>query len=278
MIKFMVDSGSDYDVNEAKEKGIAFVPLSITFDNDTYKDGIEISRSEFYKRMREEDIFPKTAQPSPQDFIDIFEKIKADGDELICILLSSGLSGLIQSATLAKNMVEYDKIHIVDSLSATFVIKVLVDYGIQLRDSGKTAEEIVAAIKEIQPKVRMYAVLDTLDNLYKGGRLSKIEAGIGTIAKIKPLIYFTEDGKVGIKAKSIGKKKALNDIMKLISNDTINTDFPVYSIYSIGTVNNETFTDRLKEANIEVSDRLQIGPTIGTHIGPEAYGIVYVAE
>ena len=74
----MVDSGSDYDVNEAKEKGIAFVPLSITFDNDTYKDGIEISRSEFYKRMREEDIFPKTAQPSPQDFIDIFEKIKAD--------------------------------------------------------------------------------------------------------------------------------------------------------------------------------------------------------
>ena len=78
--------------------------------------------------------------------------------------------------------------------------------------------------------------------------------------------------------KSIGKKKALNDIMKLISNDTINTDFPVYSIYSIGTVNNETFTDRLKEANIEVSDRLQIGPTIGTHIGPEAYGIVYVAE
>ena len=94
---------------------------------------------------------------------------------------------MIQSATLAKNMVEYDKIHIVDSLSATFVIKVLVDYGIQLRDSGKTAEEIVAAIKEIQPKVRMYAVLDTLDNLYKGGRLSKIEAGIGTIAKIKPL-------------------------------------------------------------------------------------------
>ena len=69
MIKFMVDSGSDYDVNEAKEKGIAFVPLSITFDNDTYKDGIEISRSEFYKRMREEDIFPKTAQPSPQAFL-----------------------------------------------------------------------------------------------------------------------------------------------------------------------------------------------------------------
>lgn len=277
MIKFLIDSGSDYDKEQLQEKGIEYIPIAISVGDKSFRDG-EISKDEFYKLTQESEEFPKTAQPSPQDFIDIFEKIKADGDELICILLSSGLSGLIQSATLAKNMVEYDKIHIVDSLSATFVIKVLVDYGIQLRDSGKTAEEIVAAIKEIQPKVRMYAVLDTLDNLYKGGRLSKIEAGIGTIAKIKPLIYFTEDGKVGIKAKSIGKKKALNDIMKLISNDTINTDFPVYSMYSIGTVNNETFTDRLKETNIEVSDRLQIGPTIGTHIGPEAYGIVYVAE
>ena len=255
MIKFLIDSGSDCNKEQLQEKGIEYIPIAISIGDKSFRDG-EISKDEFYKLTQESEEFPKTAQPSPQDFIDIFEKIKADGDELICILLSSGLSGLIQSATLAKNMVEYDKIHIVDSLSATFVIKVLVDYGIQLRDSGKTAEEIVAAIKEIQPKVRMYAVLDTLDNLYKGGRLSKIEAGIGTI----------------------GKKKALNDIMKLISNDTINTDFPVYSMYSIGTVNNETFTDRLKEANIEVSDRLQIGPTIGTHIGPEAYGIVYVAE
>ncbi|RGY80905.1 DegV family protein [Parabacteroides distasonis] len=167
-------SGSDCNKEQLQEKGIEYIPIAISIGDKSFRDG-EISKDEFYKLTQESEEFPKTAQPSPQDFIDIFEKIKADGDELICILLSSGLSGLIQSATLAKNMVEYDKIHIVDSLSATFVIKVLVDYGIQLRDSGKTAEEIVAAIKEIQPKVRMYAVLDTLDNLYKGGRLSKIE-------------------------------------------------------------------------------------------------------
>ena len=104
----MVDSGSDYDVNEAKEKGIAFVPLSITFDNDTYKDGIEISRSEFYKRMREEDIFPKTAQPSPQAFLDVFEEAKANGDQIIGVMLSGGISGTYQSANIAKDMAEYD--------------------------------------------------------------------------------------------------------------------------------------------------------------------------
>lgn len=158
MIKFLIDSGSDCNKEQLQEKGIEYIPIAISIGDKSFRDG-EISKDEFYKLTQESEEFPKTAQPSPQDFIDIFEKIKADGDELICILLSSGLSGLIQSATLAKNMVEYDKIHIVDSLSATFVIKVLVDYGIQLRDSGKTAEEIVAAIKEIQPKVRMYAVL-----------------------------------------------------------------------------------------------------------------------
>ena len=103
MIKFMVDSGSDYDVNEAKEKGIAFVPLSITFDNDTYKDGIEISRSEFYKRMREEDTFPKTAQPSPQAFLDVFEEAKANGDQIIGVMLSGGISGTYQSANIAQS-------------------------------------------------------------------------------------------------------------------------------------------------------------------------------
>ena len=141
MIKFMVDSGSDYDVNEAKEKGIAFVPLSITFDNDTYKDGIEISRSEFYKRMREEDIFPKTAQPSPQAFLDVFEEAKANGDQIIGVMLSGGISGTYQSANIAKDMAEYDGIHLIDSKTAVYAIKIMVDYGMQLRDEGKTVDE-----------------------------------------------------------------------------------------------------------------------------------------
>ena len=153
MIKFMVDSGSDYDVNEAKEKGIAFVPLSITFDNDTYKDGIEISRSEFYKRMREEDIFPKTAQPSPQAFLDVFEEAKANGDQIIGVMLSGGISGTYQSANIAKDMAEYDGIHLIDSKTAVYAIKIMVDYGMQLKDEGKTVDEIVEALEELKSRI-----------------------------------------------------------------------------------------------------------------------------
>ena len=278
MIKFLIDSSSDYDVNEAKSKGIELVPISITIGDKNFLDDGTISKDQFYRMTQEAEEFPKTAQPSPQAFLDIFEKVKNDEDELVCVLLSSELSGTMQSATLAKSMVDYDNIYIVDSLTATYGIKVLVDYGMKLRDEGKTAKEIAETLDKIKSKVTIYAVLDTLENLYRGGRLSKIEAGIGNLAKIKPLITITEDGRIGVKGKSIGKKKALNDITKLMENEHIDRELPVYSLYSLGTENNEIFTGILNEKGIEITDRLQIGPTIGTHIGEGAYGIVFVRK
>lgn len=278
MIKFLIDSSSDYDVNEAKSKGIELVPISITIGDKNFLDDGTISKDQFYRMTQEAEEFPKTAQPSPQAFLDIFEKVKNDEDDLVCVLLSSELSGTMQSATLAKSMVNYDNIYIVDSLTATYGIKVLVDYGMKLRDEGKTAKEIAETLDEIKSKVTIYAVLDTLENLYRGGRLSKIEAGIGSLAKIKPLITITEDGEIGVKGKSMGKKKALNDITKLMENEHIDREFPVYSLYSLGTENNEIFTGLLNEKGIELTDRFQIGPTIGTHIGEGAYGIVFVRK
>lgn len=278
MIKFLIDSASDYDVKEAQEKGIAHVPISVTIGDNTFLDNGEISKDRFYQMIQESEEFPKTAQPSPQAFLDIFEQVKKEGDTLICILLSSALSGTVQSAILAKSMVAYNNIYIVDSLSATYAIKVLADYGIKLRDEGKEAEEIVELLENLKSKVKIYAVLDTLENLYRGGRLSKLEAGIGNIAKIKPLITITEEGKIGVKGKSIGKKKALNDIAKLIASEQIDMSFPIYSLYSLGTENNETFTENISKMGIEFTDRFQIGPTIGTHIGEGAYGIVMVCK
>lgn len=278
MIKFLIESSSDYDAKEAEKKGIEYVPITIMIGDRTFLDDGSTSKDTFYKMTQESEEFPKTAQPSPQEFLDIFEKVKKDKDVLVCILLSSALSGTVQSATLAKSMAAYDDIYIIDSLTATYAIQVLVDYGMKLRDEGKSVEEIVEALENIKGKVKIYAVLDTLENLYRGGRLSKLEAGIGSIAKIKPLITLTREGKIGVKAKSIGKKKALNDIIKLIQSEEIDKDFPIYSIYSLGTENNEDFVRNLSEMGIECTDRMQIGPTIGTHIGAGAYGIIFVQK
>lgn len=252
MIKFMVDSGSDYDVNEAKEKGIAFVPLSITFDNDTYKDGIEISRSEFYKRMREEDIFPKTAQPSPQAFLDVFEEAKANGDQIIGVMLSGGISGTYQSANIAKDMAEYDGIHLIDSKTAVYAIKIMVDYGMQLRDDGKTVDEIVEALEELKSRISINLAIDNLENLYKGGRLTKMQAGFGNFAKLKPVIY--------------------------IEGMDLDERFPIYGIYSDGTENLDNFVKKVEEKGIKFKECYQIGPTIGTHVGPETFGFIAVEK
>ena len=277
MIKFLVDSASDYEKTETEKKGILRIPITITLKDKNILDG-EITKDEFYQLVQNADELPKTSQPSPQDFLDVFEKAKENDDELICILLSSKLSGTLQSATLAKSMAGYDKIHIIDSLSATYVIKMMTEYGIQLRDSGKNALEIVDELEKMKSKIKLYAVLDTLENLKKGGRLSTVEAGIGTLAKIKPLVTLTEDGKVGMKGKSIGRKKALADIVKLVEKENINTNYPIYNIYSYGMDNNKLFLDKLNEIGIAPDESLQIGPTIGTHIGPGAYGIIFVKK
>lgn len=277
MIKFLVDSASDYEKTETEKKGILRIPITITLKDKHILDG-EITKDQFYQLVQNADELPKTSQPSPQDFLDVFEKAKENDDELICILLSSKLSGTLQSAILAKSIAGYDKIHIIDSLSATYVIKMMTEYGIQLRDSGKNALEIVDELEKIKSKIKLYAVLDTLENLKKGGRLSTVEAGIGTLAKIKPLVTLTEDGKVGMKGKSIGRKKALADIVKLVEKENINTNYPIYNIYSYGMDNNKLFLDKLNEIGIAPDESLQIGPTIGTHIGPGAYGIIFVKK
>mgnify|MGYP005895964855 CR=1 FL=1 len=128
MIKFLIDSGSDYDKEQLQEKGIEYIPIAISVGDKSFRDG-EISKDEFYKLTQESEEFPKTAQPSPQAFLDVFEEAKANGDQMIGVMLSGGISGTYQSANIAKDMAEYDGIHLIDSKTAVYAIKIMVDYG-----------------------------------------------------------------------------------------------------------------------------------------------------
>lgn len=278
MIKFLVDTSSDYTMDEIKEKGLELVPMTISIGDKTFLDNVEIERNDFFDFMEKSEEFPKTSQPSPQEFVDVFERIKKEGDELIYVSISSGLSGTYQSAVLAKKIVDYDKIYLIDSTKATYVIKIMVDYGLKLREEGKRAEEIVKALEEVKPKIRLYAVLNTLDNLCRGGRVSKVEAGVGNLAKIKPIITLANEGGVGIKGKALGKKKATAGVFKLLEELEIDDNFPIYGIRSYGEPNYETFIEQVKEHGYNVTDVLQIGPTIGIHIGPGAFGIIVVEK
>ena len=278
MIRIVIDSSSDYTAEEAASKNLTFIPIRITMGDNSYRDGVDFKKDEFFEMLPKTVEFPKTSQPSPQEFLTVFKEAKEKGDSVICILLSSGLSGTCQSAVLARNMVEYDNIYIVDSLGAACMIRFLIEHARTLVSRGHSAAEIADILNDLKKRVRLMAVLDTLEYLSKGGRVPKALATIGEIAKIKPVITITEDGEVGVLGKCIGKNKAASHLIDDFSKFTVDTDFPFYTIYSYGTGNCENFEAKLLGSGQAITDRLQIGATIGAHIGHNAYGIVFVSK
>lgn len=278
MIRILVDSSADYTAEEAKQNNLELVSINITMGGKNYLDGVDITRDEFYDLLVSSQDFPMTAQPSPQDFLDIFEDAKEKGDQLIYLSLSSGLSGTFQSATLAKSMAEYDEIYLVDTLSATRVIRLMAEYACKLREEGKDAATIAATLEEFKSRVVVYTAVDTLEYLSKGGRLSKAAAAVGELANLKPIITVTQEGKIAVPAKALGRNKALSTLVKLVSEKEIDTTFPIYSIYAVGEENTEKLEQKLGKEGIRVTKRLQVGSTIGCHIGPGAYGVVFVTK
>lgn len=278
MVKIMVDSASDMTKELCLEKGMEFIPIAVQLGEEEYLDGVNLNRDYFYEFLTKGEAFPQTSQPSPANFVDIFTACKERQEELIYLALSSSLSGTMQSAILAKNMVEYDGIYIVDSLAATFNIMVMADYAAGLAKEGMTAKEIVEKLEALKSHVKVIAGLDTLEYLAKGGRLSKAAASIGEMVRIKPVIELTPEGEVGVVGKCIGKNKAMVAICKQLEGKKLKTGFPVYLIYSYGEENAASLESRLNNMGILITDTLQIGTAIGTHIGPNAFGLIYVED
>lgn len=277
MIRILVDTGADYLPSEMKEQQIEFVPLQIAFGETNYFDGKDLFRDDFYRMLTAGNIFPKTSQPTVSAFLEIFEDVRQKKDEMICILISSSLSGTYQNALLAKELSGYEGIYLVDSLSASSAIRFLADRACALRLQERSAPEIVKDLEALRNRLTIFFLVDTLEYLYRGGRLSKTEAALGKIAKIKPLLRLDRAGKVSVVEKCFGLTRAFQSVTRQIQACPADSAFPFYSLWSYGTENCEELEARLKSAGISADRRLQVGAAIGTHIGPRAAGVVYVS-
>lgn len=274
MIRLLVDSASDL----SGDYGVYVVPLRVEINGKVYKDGVDIDRDTFYELLMSSSRFPKTSQPSPQDFVDIFKEVKESGDTLLCILLSSGLSGTYQSALLAKNIVDYPNIYLVDSLSASYGIKILVDEAKREIADGKAIEEIVDNLEELKGRIRIYASVENLDYLCKGGRLSATAAAIGNVAKLKPIITVNGEGKVEVAAKRLGLIKTIGYFETVLYSSALDKEHVPYLLYSYGQNNMLKLKEKLLHLGLRFDEIKQIGSTIGSHIGPEAFGLIYVVR
>lgn len=279
-IHIITDSAADYSAQEIVRRGITCIPMSVSFGEEHYLDGVDLTKEDFFEKLVSQPVFPKTAQPSPMAFLEQFKKAKEAGDTVIAILISSELSGTIQAATMAKDMLEYDKIYIVDSKCVTLGMRILTDRALVLREQGKSAEEIVGELEELRGRICLYAGLDTLEYLYKGGRLSKGEAAIGNLVNLKPMVTVTQQGKVELCGKQIGIRHVYKQFAKIVGEDMPDMEYPIYFVYSYDKKNCAGFIQYLQKKGLDfgVPKLRGIGPTIGSHVGTGAFGIVYVKQ
>ena len=201
MIRIITDSAADFEPHELKENNIYCVPMQISFNDVEYKENENLSKEQFYELLEKCDCFPKTSQPAPHDFEVLLKEFMKNNDECIIITVSSSLSGTYQNASLVKNILAYENCYIVDSLNAAAGERLLTDYAIKLRNDGKSAKEIFGELEILKTKIKLYACLDTLEYLHRGGRLSKTAYTVGMIANIKPVIHILKDGTIKVSPK-----------------------------------------------------------------------------
>lgn len=277
MIRILVDSSSEYRAEDAAKRGIDVLPLVVHLGGREYLDGENITPDQFYSMIEAGVGFPKTSQLSPVVFSDYFKKAAEAGDEVIYIALDSHLSGTIQSAELGVNLSGVKGIHIVDSTTATSVIRLLADHAADLRDQGASASEIVDALESLKKRARCVAGLNTLDYLARGGRLPKAAATVVDAAKLKPIICLQGEG-VSLLSMGMGMNRTINAVIKHVQKLGIDENFPFYTLWSYGDKNTRKFEKKATEAGIKIDGSIQIGCVIGSHIGPEAFGCVFISK
>ncbi len=278
-IRIIADSSADLTTQEAEALHVHIVSMSIQFGDRSYLDGVDLSKPEFYQLLAAGKDSPTTAQPTPADFLTPLEEAKEAGDEAVVIPLSSQLSGTYQSAVIAKDICEYSPIQVVDSRSASAGIHLLVEEACRLRDSGASAQEIAQALEALKGRVRIFALIDTLEYLRRGGRLSNLQASLGTVTKLKPVISVRE-GAVMVVGKAFGVSAAMKQLLRFLAEHPVDDSFPAYALYSDDESRVDDFIPRLRELDLLPKElrRCSIGPTIGTHIGPGAVGMAYIEK
>ena len=273
MLRIIIDSSANIFQSEAEELGIKILPLGISFEDEHYLDDVNISIDEFYNKLTTTKIFPKTCLLSMEVLENEFEDAKKAGDDVLLMVISSKLSGTYNCARLVKEQGNYENVYIYDTLGATGKNRILVDVAIKNKD--KNPEEIIKILDEVRENTRVFASLDTLEYLARGGRLSKASATIGNMLSLKPILSVEPDGTLDVKAKVIGLNKAIATVKTLVEKEGgINTEYPVYFLYSMTQANGEKI--KAQYSSLENTKLINLCSVIGAHIGPGVAGICFV--
>lgn len=279
MIKIIVDSGSDISQEGAEGLGIIVLPLEVAFGEKSYQDGISLSGEAFYEKLSSCKGFPKTSQINSFAYQEAFEKEIAQGNEVLCLTLSGKLSGCYQSANFAKGSMK-GKIEVVDTENVSLGEAILVKAALFYIKKGLSLEELVSKLTALRKRVKVFALLDTLEFLRRSGRISKAVAFLGEALGFKPIVS-VKDGEVALAGKTLGRKSAPLAMKKLIDKcGGIDEGLP--SGAAFGGAPKEDFSSFLVRIGFKIvgnkNTPYQIGAAIGSHVGPGAMEIAFFAK
>lgn len=273
--RIIVDSTSD--LLPAVKEQVHIVPLTVHFGEEEYVDGVTIDHKAFYEKLVETDVHPSTSQATPAAFEKEYEEARVAGEAAIVITLTSKLSGTYQSAVIAAQ--DYENIYVVDSGTAAIGGGILVEYALKLRDAGLETKQIVEKLEEAKHRVVIVALVDTLEYLKKGGRISKTVALAGSILNIKPVLSIV-DGEINMLGKARGSKMGNNLLVQEIEKaGGVDFTMPVLLGYTglsdamlLKYIEDSKY---LWEGNVEAVRYTTIGSVIGTHAGPGAVAVAF---
>lgn len=273
--RIIVDSTADL-MPEYKER-VSVVPLTVHFGDQEYIDGVTIDHKMFYEKLVESDVLPTTSQATPDSFMKEFDKVKEAGESAVVITLASNFSGTYQSAVIAAE--DYDNIYIIDSTSCAMGSGILVELAFKLLDSGMSAEEIAKTLEEEKKKIIIVALVDTLEYLKKGGRVSKTVAFAGAVLNIKPVLSVT-DGEISMLGKARGSKMGNNLLVQEIEKAG-GVDFTKPVLLGYSGISDALILKYIEdsrhiwEGNLDEVRYTTVGSVIGTHVGPGAVVVAF---
>lgn len=277
-IHIVTDSTCDLSKEEIEKLGIHIVPLTIQMGNHTYTDGVDIFPDEFLEKMGELNELPKSSQPAPGRFVELYDELGKDGSKIISIHMTGGMSGTVDSARQAAEITESDVV-VVDSRYIAWGLAFQLREAAKKRDEGATVEEIVAHVNRVRENTRLFVVLDTLENMVKGGRIGKGKAMLGSILNLKPVAHL-DIGEVTICAKPRSHKQVVKYLFDQFQKDTSGKKVLGVGLShanALDTMGNPLL-DLVRETGFTNIDIAFTSPIISTHTGPGAIGFMYYTE
>jgi len=273
-IAFITDSTAYLEKEYVEEHQLRVIPLNLHWGEETYKDNVDITPEVFYDRLIKSDTLPTTSQPSAGEFLSVYEEMAKQAEELVVPLISSGISGTVDSALMAAKQFKGASVHVIDSKVTSAGLALLVKALVKRAEEGDGVDDLVRLAEKIIKDMRVYFVVDTLKYLHMGGRIGGASAFLGSALDLKPILYLTEEGKIGALEKVRTKKKAVKRLIELAVEKAGVKKAYVGVIHAEAREEAEVIQSELNNQIDCIDSGIYIiSPVIGTHVGPGALAV-----